>query len=198
MINNSSATQSFVAGWGADFGSPTINFQGSAAAGNNTSYTIQGGTASEYQRRCAAVFDSSTAAEGIFVVQGSTITEAGAGHLSFFGNSTAANGQFQVETGANGGTLDFCSDDSNAGVASFAVDSLVVFFGNACRISRLCCERLAASDAGAGFVLLNGTTSADDASFTGTGGAVQFAAGSTIYFSVNSDAANATLAAYRR
>ena len=88
-------------------------------------------------------FDSSTAAEGIFVVQGSTITEAGAGHLSFFGNSTAADGQFQVETGANGGTLDFW-DDSNAGAASFAVDSLVVFFGNAhAGSAAFLCERLA-------------------------------------------------------
>jgi autotransporter-associated beta strand protein len=196
VINNSSVTQSFVAQWGADFGSPTINFKGTATAGSNTSYTAQGGTAPNTSGGMLQFFDSSTAGEGTFVVQGSTISEAGAGRLFFFGNSTAGNGQFQVETGANGGALGF-SDDSSASTGSFVVNSLASFSGSAgAGSATFVVNGSATSGGGAGFVLFNENASAENASFTGTGGAVQFSAGSTIYFSSDSDAANATLVAY--
>ncbi len=119
VTNNSGVSQGFVAQWGADSGSPTINFTGSATAGINTNYTAQGGPAPNTTGGVIQFFESSSAGGGAFVSQGSGFAGVGAGTVTFHDNSTADAATITADAGtaANtvGGLVGFY-DDSTAGI----------------------------------------------------------------------------------
>ena len=121
VTNDSGVSQSFVAQWGADSGSPTINFTGNATAGVNTNYTAQGGQAPNTTGGVIQFFESSSAGGGAFVSQGSGFAGVGAGTVTFHDNSTADAATITADAGtaANtvGGVVGFY-DDSTAGTAT--------------------------------------------------------------------------------
>jgi autotransporter-associated beta strand protein len=121
VINDSGATQSFVAQWGADFGSPTINFNDTASAGTNTTYTAQGGTVPNTTGGLIQFFDSSTAEEGTFVSGAALSPGVSSGTLGFYDDSTAGAATISASggtaSGAVGGLIGF-HDDSTAGTAT--------------------------------------------------------------------------------
>ncbi len=123
IANNSGASEAFVAQWGADFGSPTINFTGSAAAGSNVTYTAQGGTAPNTTGGRIQFFGTSTADHGAFLVDGSQADGAGSGDINFQDTSTAGNGVFtnaaSSVSGSVGGGVIFFFGDSSAGSGTF-------------------------------------------------------------------------------
>ena len=202
VINNSAATQRFIVSpMAISSGFSALDFTGSATAGSNTEYRVEG-TSSGTLFGSLRFYDRSTAGSGTFTAAGGA---AGGGQITFYNSATAGAGNFSIE-GANllaGGAVTFY-DRATAGNSTFRLwgsnvsdptatggQALFVGASSAGNSSLYAYGGMGTNRLSGSIILLDNAT-AGDATLYALGGSLG-GFGGFIAFSDNASAGNATL-----
>ena len=176
ITNNSTNTQNFVTAVNGSGDRGFLNFSNSATAGDTTSVTNSGATASGFFGGATNFFNDASAEEGAFTNNGGTVSGSFAGSTSFWDSATAANATFTNNSGAHEAQTGFTNfnGSSNAGGASFINNPAGL------------------NDTYGGATNFYGTSSALIGNFANNGATVQGAYGGETFFHEDSTAANGT------
>jgi autotransporter-associated beta strand protein len=200
IINNSGVVQSF------NGGGQTGIFFTNGSAGNQTSFTANGGLFSFAGSASAGTATFNVNSVGIFPAQlfffdtssaaEATITVSNFGEASFGDSATAANATFTAVTG--GFVLFGISSSADHAVftcnAAPIVGSLIGFTESATAAEGMFTANGATVSGDVGAIInFSDTTTAGDATFVVNGGTVQNAVGATMTFFESASAGNATI-----
>lgn len=168
ITNNSGITQKFVAAVDVFGSGGSIYFVNGATAGNNTTFTLKGGSAYTY-----LYFNNyATAGSGSFILNGaSPSTGAGYGSITFDNVATAENGTFTIEgSAASGysGSYIYFNGDSTAASGTFTIGGGTV------------------SGASGGYLQFNTYSAAGNSTLIANGG-LSGGSGGVIYFNYYAD-----------
>ena len=206
IINNSGATQSFVANGGGNGPVSTVSFLNSATAANGN-FAINGATVAGGFGAQVSFNDNATAANATFATFGG-VGGGGGGGLGFRDNASAANctiiNNATVPGGSQSGSAGFADDataenatiTNNGGTTNGSLGGYLSFFGNATAANANVINQGGAVDgAGGGWTMFTSGGNGGNATFTCNGGGSANAGGGFIDFSVGANAGNATLIA---
>jgi autotransporter-associated beta strand protein len=215
ITNNSGMVQKFVTAAGRNYNYANLVFTNSASAGSSTRFTnvgadapfTAGGVSGE-----TSFYNTSTAANGLFINRGATYLAGYGGFTNFFGNSTADNGSFTNNggtftgfgIGSSGGATRFigASTAANATITSNPATvsgshggSTQFYNTSTASAAMIVANGATISSAGAGGTEFFEDSTAANATIVSNGGTASGAIGGSTRFSGASTAGSATLIA---
>ncbi len=210
IVNNSGIIQNFVNTAPTTPSEVTLlQFGGSASAGSQTAFTVEGGSGSGAPGQISFI-DQANAGNAVFVCKGSTgPTFTYGGEVSFGGSATAASATLMLEGGAGaggaGGSLSFGGNfatptAANANITAEgssvanASGSFVNFLTSATAGSATMVANGGQAEGpfGGASIIFTGLCSAENATFTINGALVEGATGAKLIFQNGANAANGT------
>jgi autotransporter-associated beta strand protein len=206
IINNSGATQNFIATASIEPVVGTITFMNAASAGALTNFTAQGAVLSSREGAGILFFGTASAGSASFAINGGSVNGATGAFMALLDDSGAGSGTFTIGgglfRGAEGGLLEFGQNATGAdgtflasgGTLPSAGGGMIEFLDTSTAgTATFSITGGTASGAGGGLISFSDSASAGDGDFNTGGAMAGSASGGVAEFSGNSAASSAIL-----